>query len=151
MYAPSTVAPQTSESATSKKLVKLFYWKKGAWHHEEVPVVWNEQNVTQTLEQLVKQWLSILTDEHLAPQHCTLESIAVSSPGNEAYFAFDRSFLLPELSIIKKWYVIEGLFKTIHHAGLTIHSIMFLVHDRPMTDEHIEFSQPIPAQQRLSA
>jgi hypothetical protein len=148
-YAPSIAHQQAQQSLTSKKSVKIFYWKKGSWHHEEASIVWDDQNLTQTLQQLVKQWLTTMVDEQLIPQNCTLESIALSSPGSEVYLSFDRSFLIPELSIIKKWYVIEGLFKTIHHAGMTINSMMFLVNNQPMIDDHIEFSQPIPAQQRL--
>ncbi|MFA6262881.1 MAG: hypothetical protein WCW33_04940 [Candidatus Babeliales bacterium] len=148
-YTPSVASQQIQQNLTSKKAVKIFYWKKGSWRHEEASIVCDEQNPTQTLQQLVKQWLTTLSDEQLIPQNCAIESIALSSPGSEAYLSFDRSFLIPEQSIIKKWYIIEGLFKTLHHAGLTLTSMMFLVHDQPMVDDHIEFSQPIPTQQRL--
>jgi hypothetical protein len=148
-YTPSVASQHTQQNLTSKKSIKIFYWKKGSWHHEEASIVWDEQNPTQTLQQLVKQWLTTLSDEQLIPSSCILESIALSSPGSEAYLSFDRSFFLPEQSIIKKWYIIEGLFKTLHHAGLRLTSMMFLVHDQPMVDDHIEFSQPIPTQQRL--
>ncbi len=139
----------TAQSPASRKPIQLFYWKKGAWHHDETTIVWNEQNPADSIQQLVKQWLITMADEELVPHNCSLESVALSSPGSEAYVSFNRSFLLPELSIIKKWYIIEGLFKTIHRAGISLHSMMFLVHDQPMVDEHIEFSQPIPAQERL--
>ena len=148
-YTQPPAAQQSAQAVTSKKNIRIFYWSKSGWHHEEASIVWNENNHEQALKQLIKQWLMTLAGEQLIPRNCALESVALSSSGSEAYVSFDRSFLLPEQSILKKWYVIEGLFKTIHYAGISLTSLMFLVHDQPMTDDHIEFSLPIPVQQRL--
>ncbi|MFA5306400.1 MAG: hypothetical protein WC365_03040 [Candidatus Babeliales bacterium] len=148
-YTQPAATQQNPHNVTSKKNIRIFYKNKGGWHHEEASIVWNEHNQEQALGQLIKQWLMTLAGEQLIPRNCILESVVFSSSGNEAFVSFDRSFLLSEQSILKKWYVIEGLFKTIHHAGISLTSLMFLVHDQPMTDDHIEFSQPIPAQQRL--
>ncbi len=131
------------------KTIKLFFWRQHKWHHETVTMVWDPQNVGRNATQLIKQWLLVMHDEHVLNRHVSLESIAVSSMGNEAYISFDRSLFAPEWSVIKKWMVIESLIKTVLHNDLSLHSIMLMVHHKPMNDDHIDFSQPLPVQERI--
>jgi hypothetical protein len=134
----------------SRKTIKLFYKKGEKWLHEQTNIVWDEENTAQNTKFLVKQWLLTLQEEHIINPHVSLESIATSTPGSEAYISFDQSLFLPDISIIKKWLIIESLIKTIHYAALPLNSFMLLVHHQPMEDDHLDFSQPIPIQERIS-
>jgi hypothetical protein len=144
-----TAASTQSTQLSTHKTIKLFYWKNEKWLQEEISIIWDEQNMAQNARQVLKQWLATMHNEHLLAPHVALESLALSSLGNEAYISFDRSLFSPEWPIIKKWLILEGLFKTILAAQLPLHSVTLLVHNRPMEDEHLELSQPLPVQERL--
>ncbi len=140
----------TEEKCTAvQKKIKFFYFKNNKWHTEQINLVWDDQNNTMNMQQLVKQWLTLLQDEHLLPAHVNLVSVALSSQGGDAYISFDTSLFSPDQSIMKKWLILESLFKTMHDAAVPIYSVMFLVHNKPMVDDHLEFSQPLPVQERL--
>ena len=149
-FAPQSFKELThKESAAAQKTVKLFWSKNNTWHQSTVSLVWDEHNQALNAQQLIKQWLIALQDEHLISGQIKLESVAVSAHDGTAYLSFNRSLFSPEWSIIKKWLILEGLFKTIHYAQLPIQSILFLINKKPMEDEHLDFTQPIPVHERL--
>jgi len=147
-FSDALLAPTTGQS-TQQKTIKIFYWNHEKWNSDEVSIIWHEDNTTNNLQHIIKQWLMTLQDERLIPPHVTLESVALSSSGNEAYVSFDRSFLNPEQPIINKWRILDGFFKTLLHAQMHIQTITFLVKQKPMDDDHLDFSQPVPVQERL--
>jgi len=150
-FSPSCAESSSTEEkvTAAQKKIKFFYFKNKKWHTEQISLVWDEQNHTMNMQQLIKQWLTVLQDERLLPAHINLESVALSSQGGDAYLSFDRSLFSSDQSIMKKWLILESLFKTMHNAAIPIYSVMFLVHNKPMDDDHLEFSQPLPVQERL--
>lgn len=152
-FYPSAQQYTTSvtNSDIAAKKISLYFYKQEAWQKREVSFLWQTDNQEHNLTQLIKSWLSLLQDEHILPSNITLESVALSSSGNEAYVSFDRSIFLAEWPIIKKWFVLEGLFRTMYHAEMVVQTITLLVNQKPMYDEHIDFSQPLPVQERLQS
>ena len=86
---PTSIFP-TKQNSSHKKS-KIFYWKNGKWHNEEVTLIWQEDNIARNINQLVKQWILTLQEEKLLSEHINLESAIVSSVGNESYLSFARS------------------------------------------------------------
>lgn len=149
-FSPSRVARSVlDQRSNAPKIIKLYYYKLDKWHQEETSIIWDKQNASLNLKQVIKQWVKVHQDEHLLSGHLTVESVALSSPGSEAYLSFDRTLFSPEWSILQKWRIIESLFKTIHQANFHIASISLLVHHQRMDDDQLDLSQPLPVQERL--
>jgi hypothetical protein len=142
----TSIPSQINKQNSVQKPVKLYYWKKEKWHQEEATILWLENNSAQNLKLLIKQWLTLQQDEHIVSPHCLLESVAVSSLGNEAYISFDRTLFSKEWPIIKKWLLLTSLFKTINQAAPVLQSLTLLVHYQIMDDDHLDLSQPLPIQ-----
>ena len=150
VFAPESFQqPIQKESAVAQKTVKLFWPKNNTWHQSSVLLMWDEHNHALNAQQLIKQWLVALQDERLLSGQITLTSVAVSAHDLTAYLPFNRSLFSSEWSIMKKWLILESLFKTIHYAQLPIQSIVLLINKTPMTDDHLDLTQPIPVHERL--
>ena len=142
---------QNSDEQTAEKIVaKIYFYQDSKWRNEEVVLIGANKDKATKVKQLVKNWLSILKEEHIVPLYVNLESVALSSTGADVYLSFDRNIFHPNVVIIKKWMIIEGLLKTLVDASLSLQTIQFFVHHKPMEDEHIDFMQPLPVQQFLA-
>jgi hypothetical protein len=131
------------EPIAHKKIV-LYYWKDEKFKTESTSLLWDTHNPEGNLKLLIKSWLTCLAEEKVVTPALTLESIALSSNDTTAYLSFNQSILSKEWSIFKKWQLIESLFKTLRAADLSITTVVFLVQNEPMQDDHIDFSQPLP-------
>lgn len=138
-----------NQQSSLPKALKIYYLKDEKWHHEEATIIWDENNAALNLKQVVRQWLKVLQDENLVLPHLALESAALSSPGSEAYLSFDHSLFAQEWSIMRKWQLLESLFKTLHQANFHISNLSLFVHNKPMDDDHLDLSEPLPVQERL--
>ena len=136
-------------TAAQQKKINVYYRKNSAWHHEEVAVIWHEQDMAQSLKHIVKQWLSVLQDVHQLAPHISVQSVAVASTGSDAYISFDASLFDPAVSITRSWMIIESLGKTIRMAEVPIHAIALLVDNVPMSHDYIDLSIPLPLEERL--
>jgi len=145
----TTLSSAQEKDVTTQKVAQLFYWNNETWRSEDATIIWHAADNAHNAQLLIKQWIVTLHDEHLIPQNVTLESVALSSPGTEAYISFSHSLFTDDLSTMNKWLLVEGLVKTLHAAGLGLHSIMLLIHHRPMVDDQLDFSQPLPVQTRI--
>ena len=138
----------TIPTAQHKK-INVHYLKHGKWHHEEASVIWHEQDLAQAMQHVVKQWLSALQDAHLVAPNISVESVAISTPGSDAYLSFDENLFDQNWSIMHKWSVIESLTKTLRMAEVNVQAITLLVNQKPMHDDYIDLSVPIPLDERL--
>lgn len=141
--------PSADHDATVSVQTKIYFWKNESWHHEDTAIIFKKNNQHYNFEQLLRQWIKILQQESLLSPHITLESVALSTPGSDAFVSFDRSLFSSDQSIRQKWLIIESLFKTLHRAHINIQTIMLLVHDNAMDDDHLDFSMPLVVQERL--
>lgn len=145
-----TVLGADNQPIAEKISVNVHFYNEEAWHKQEVILVCNAQDKQIKLRQLVKQWLAVLQEKQIIPAHIILESAVVSSTGADAYISFDRGVFTPQAAIIEKWMIIESLLRTLVTASLSLQTVQFFVHHKPMHDEQIEISHAIPVQAFLS-
>ena len=143
------IAQQKATLHVKRTPVIFHYFKDNNWHTENSELLWG-QDVAYNIQYLINSWLSFLDEEHLMKKKITVATVLLSSTGSDAYISFDRNPLNKEASAYAKWMWIEGLLKTLRDQGIKVPNIHFLVHHQPLTDTHLDFSNPWPIQGYLS-
>jgi hypothetical protein len=143
-YTPTLGTKEKNKTGEHKKKLSLFYWKNDKFFHDDTYVIWYENTVSENLKTIITKWLTYITDEKILPHTPTIESVAILSTKHEAIISFSAIFDWKEWSIFKKWILIESLCKTIKSVTPEINSLIFLVKNEPMHDEHLDFSHPWP-------
>lgn len=133
----------TQNINSQKKIFKLSYWKNNRWNTEEKELL-SSQNKITTLTYLITSWLNLLDEEQLMIKKVSLQTVLLDASGSEAYISFDRNPFDKESSTFQKLIMIEGLLKTLRENNLNLNSVYFLVHNRPINDPHLDFSQSWP-------
>ena len=131
------------QDQSQRKITKFFVWNGETYVTEEKEILYSD-NTIRTLENIVSSWLTVLEEEKLMPKKVSLQSIMISSSGKEAYISFDRNPLTKDKSIYHKIKWIEGLLKTFKESKLSIESVHFLVHAKPLNDVHLDFNHSWP-------
>ncbi len=139
---PLKNVPSALTTTAQKKNFKLFYWAQGKWHMEEKELL--AQNAVKTLTYIIASWLALLEDERVMDKKVSVQSVLIDALGTEAYISFDRNPFSKESSIYQKLMWIEGLLKTIRENGIPLKTIRFLVHHKPLQDQHLDFSSSWP-------
>jgi len=132
------------KSAVSRKQIKYYFWKEEKFQTEDGTLICKKGNIAGNLKRLINNWITCLQDENLIKRNVFVESVALSSFNEEVFLSFNRPLLSKEWPVIKKWYLIESLFKTVRDAKIPIRSFKFLVNHHHMIDDHLDFSQPWP-------
>lgn len=132
------------KNSSSRKKVTIFAWKKNTFTGTPTEVLWTQENDQHNLHNLVGAWLSCLQEENIVSRYVKLESIAYSPLSKEGIISFSQSPLEPGWSIFEKWHCIESLSKTIRNTNLPIVSLIFLINNQTMEDDHLDFSSPWP-------
>lgn len=146
--ASSTRAMIGKPNVNSQKTVRLYYWKNDKWHHDDVDIIWNDHQDAHNTKQLIKQWLSLMQDEHIITPSVVLQAVSFSSSGSQIYVSFDQSIFSKDWSITKKWQIFEGLCKTLYYSQSKIQAIRLLVNHQTLDDDHLDFSQMLPVIER---
>ncbi len=139
------IAQQKAALHVKRTPVTFHFFRDNQWHTERSELLWG-QGVAHNIQYLINSWLSFLDEEHLMKKKITVITVLLSSTGSNAYISFDRNPLNKEASAYAKWMWIEGLLKTLRDQGIKIPHIHFLVHHQPLTDTHLDFSNPWPIQ-----
>jgi hypothetical protein len=126
-----------------KKRFKLFYYKQGKWLYEERDLL-SSDNKLKTLNYLIASWLTVLEEEQILDKKISLQSLLLDQFNNEAFISFDRSIFGKNMSTYQKLLLIEGLLKTLKDTGIPLQTVRILVHNKPLQDSHLDFSQPWP-------
>lgn len=145
-YQPLT-CESGDEAATStvvKKKCKIYSFKDDKEFSDEVVILWEPDNNTHNIKQLVSHWTTYQQEEHVLNQSLSLETVAFAVNAQALYLSFNQPMMNREWSTYKKWRILESLLKTIRGADLPITTVRFLVSDEAMSDDHIDFSQDIP-------
>lgn len=130
------------QSKSLKKNIMLHYWHTDAWHKEKSELLWQE-DLSQNIQYLLNQWLSLLDEEQIMDKKVIIQSVLMS-PSQYAYISFDRNPFDKEQKTIEKIYWIEGLLKTLRENGILTQGINFLVQHQPLCESHLDFSNPWP-------
>jgi len=126
----------------TKKRVTRVYWNNDAWHNEETELLWSDDDKANTLLHLITSWLALLDEEKVMEKKVSVQSVVLSLSGADAYISFDRNPFTKNQSTYSKLLWVEGLLKTVRENGVKVQAIYFLVHHQPLTDFHLDFSNP---------
>lgn len=137
------ISEALGKKVAPKKITPLFYWYEDKLKQSEESFVWLASK-TERLRLLVGSWLTLLYEERILEKRVRIESVALSQTEQEGYLSFDQVPFLSEWPIYKKWRLLDGLCRTVEAAGLDMQTLIFLVRNEPMTDEHLDFSHPWP-------
>ncbi len=132
-----------------KKEITLHFFNNNKWHTEKQELLWSH-TTAKNAYQLINAWLSLLDEESIVPKKVTLQTALLSHTGT-LYLSFDNHLFTKENIIFKKWMIIEGLLKTLSENDISIQNVQFLVQHQPLTDYHLDFSLPWPAQGFLNS
>lgn len=136
----NTKATESKKPEVAKKTIKNFFWRNEKWHHEDSDIIWDNNNPTRNLEHIIQNWLGILEEENIMQKKITVQYVLLHE--KTSYISLDGSMFGAELAIYEKLKIIEGLFKTIESYFPNL-KIYFLVHNEPLDDYHIDFSNPL--------
>ena len=125
-----------------KKNIILFYWNND-WHTEEVPLLLSNHAISN-LQQVISQWVQLLTEEKILTKKVTLQAVLMNYDGNELFISFDRVPWNKQNSTFEKWMAIEGLLKTLRTFDSTIKKVRFLISHQQMKDTHLNFTNSWP-------
>ncbi len=139
----ATQKEQQNVVQITKKRITRFYWNNDAWHAEETELLWSDDKA-DTLIHVITCWLALLDEEKVMEKKVSLQSVLVSPSGCEAYISFDRNPFTKNQSTYAKLMWVEGLLKTIRENGIKVQMIHFLVHHQPLSDFHLDFTNPWP-------
>ena len=142
-FAPTQTIQTVQGTAQTKKTVKLFFWHHDAWRQETTTILWSD-NQADALSSLIIRWLAMMDEEKQMTKKISLQSVAISSNDQEAICSLDRNPFGKHQSTFEKMIWIEGLLKSIRENGIKILHIRLLVHHQPLSDVHIEFTDPFP-------
>lgn len=128
------------QSLSLRRKVKMYYWANDKFLFEEQVFIWFSDK-SEVLKHLINNWLSFLHQERLIDKKVFLETVMIDQSGQQAYFSFNQNLFGHEWSIFHKCNLIECLFKTIKSSEIDIKSIVFLVGNQIMEDDHLDFSK----------
>lgn len=141
---------QSGGMRLEKRDVYLHYWNNKKWNNEQINVLWMPDNNAENIKYLVGGLLNLLEEEKVTKYKVTLQSVLISSSGQQAYLSFDRNPLAQDCSTYEKLMFIEGILKTIRENNINIQGVYFLVHHQVMQDYHLDFSASWPIRGFLS-
>ncbi len=131
------------DSFTKKKNVKLYYWKENRFCFEEVVPVWFSDE-EENIKYVINSWLNLAYQEQVLDRKFFLTAVGLVQFGQGVYFSFDGSFFGKDWSIVKKWYFVESLLKTVREVFPGLGTAYFRIKHQLFEDDHLDFSQGWP-------
>lgn len=135
--AHTTTLQNTSMLAQTKE-TPLWIFKNGTLKKEPSEIIINN-DLTETIKQLVNNWLKTLEEENIIDKQIMVQSVILSPSGQDAFICFQENFLNKQSSSFVKMMILESMLKTLHDAKLNINNVQILVHHQPMRDDHFNF------------
>lgn len=137
-------APLQKKDASTRKKVRIYFWKDDKFKHEDTVVIWSGGNNNENLKHLINAWLATQLDEKIFTKKIDLEYVALSSQDQDAFISLNQGFAWDDWSIFRKYQLIESLLKTIKDAAPEIRFINMLVNGKILEDSHLSFLQQWP-------
>ncbi len=135
---------ELQRNTVMRKKVFMYFCKTTTFERTPIEILWTRDNHQENLNNLVGNWITQLQDEKLISHYVTLKSAAYSPISREGIISFSQSPFEPNWSIQQKWYCLESLCLSIREAEIPTTSLIFLVNNHPMEDEHLDLSHPWP-------
>lgn len=89
-------------------------------------------------------WLAKVNEEGLLPKKTTIQSVSLTKSKQTLIISFDRPPFNKQAAINNKLLFLESLSKTIKTELPNIHTILWLVHHKPLNDYHFSTKHPWP-------
>ncbi len=128
---------------TNKKTIVLWWYTQTGKTQEKTDIIWQDDTVKNIITS-ISTWIGYLQEEEVLDKRIRLETAALSATGREAYISLSHTLFNPELSIIKKWHLLEGLFLTLKPLFPDLQNVRLFVNGKPLHDEHIDCSKGLP-------
>ena len=138
----------------SRRECKIYYHKDGKFSFDKRAIVWNG-SLSSDLKQIINAWLDTIYEEQVSNFRSSLGNILQAN--NKIYISFENKIISNDWSINKKWTLIESLLKTIKSSfsqdlslqgqplqDLSLQEIFFFVKNKPMVDDHLDFTVAWP-------
>lgn len=142
-YSRASAIDRVKNTVAQKKLVTFFYWKEDVLKQDSVELV-TQSFMGDFLKNTIGHFLVLLYEERLLGRRIGIDSVAISSSGQDLFVSFDQPLLDPGWSIYKKWQLLDGLTRTLDGLRTGAQAVFFLVKHETMLDAHLDFSQPWP-------
>lgn len=139
---PTSIANQSTTDAIKKK-IKLTFWHNNTWKQEIQELLW-QYDTGANIHYVINSLLTLLDEEHAMSKKVNVQSVLLASSQHEAYISFDRNPFTKKAPTFEKLMFIESVLKTIRENNIPIQQILFLVHHKPLHDQHLDFSKAWP-------
>jgi len=148
---PTTNQPLSHNTTKSIKpqQVTLWVWKQNKWLSETSEII-HSTNIAQTIQLLLNNWFLLLEEEQITDKQTTIQSVALSANGKEAFISFNQNPLDPQASTYQTCMLIEGLLKTIRSNQIPLQSVRLLVHHHTLQDDRLNFEISWPIEGYMS-
>ncbi len=130
----------SSSNNAVKKQINFYFYNNDAWQKESVELVWSK-NPEQALKTVANQWFTLAHAEKLITKNITVSHASLTVDG-KAYLNFDQLPFSQQQLVREKFFLIQGLLKSIKESGLAITGVYFLMNNQPFYDYHLDFSIP---------
>lgn len=146
IHIPAWFRPMSGEhvGAINKKTVPVSFYKNDNWHTEQIETIWEQDGVAKNSTRLAGAYFSLLYEEALTEQKIGIEAAATDSKGTTLYLSLTHNPLPTEATVKEKLMIIEGLLRTLRESIPSLTKLTLLVHHQPLTDYHLDFTQPWP-------
>ena len=123
-----------------KKEVVFYFWKNNKFYEEKKDFVFFKSK-SENVKHFVNDWLSILLAERVLAIDVSVLSASLDKNENILFLSFNKNILDISWSIFEKWNCIEALFESLRKANFKIREVVFLVNNKVMQDDHLDFSK----------
>ncbi len=146
IHIPAWFRPMSGETAdaVNKKAVPVSFYKNDNWHTEQIETIWEHDGIAKNSTRLAGAYFSLLYEEALTEQKIGIEAAATDSKETTLYLSLTHNPLPTEATVKEKLMIIEGLLRTLHESIPSLAKLILLVHHQPLTDYHLDFTQPWP-------
>lgn len=132
-----------TQHAYKKKTVTLVYYTGRTTAQENIDILW-PQETSEQVTMLVSAWLTLINEHDILSKKVSLESVACSNGNTELIISFDRNLFEKQMSAYTKLMLIETVLTTLRQQEINAQAVRFLVHHKPMSDTHLDFSRAWP-------
>ena len=134
---------QQANQSVKRKIIKLIFWHNKKWNMEKAQIIWSDKTEFNT-NNLLNCWLNFLDEEGIMRKKVTVQSVSMNDLKTECFVSFDQAPFSKEDSTFEKLIWMESLLKTLRENEIQLQGISFLVHHKPIGDNHLDFTNPWP-------
>jgi hypothetical protein len=132
-----------SQTVYTKKKCIIHLWRQGTWTQESVELLWSQREPFN-VQQLTQAAFSLLAEEYATKQKVVVEQVLMHHDNQQLLIFLNNTPLEKNMSIHIKLMIIESVLKTLRANDIKTPWLNFLVHNQPLGDTHLSFTQPWP-------